>query len=312
MLKYLARRLVLMVPTILGISILTFSLLHLVPGDPAEILLRQQGVVPTPEALEGFRTAAGLNEPLVLQYLHWLNSAIHGDLGRSLAVSYGRPVLSEVLSRLSATLELASASLAFAILISLPLGILSAVRRGSWLDKSLLLGSALGTAVPAFWLGPLLMLTFSLYLGWLPVCGRGGLEHLILPALTLGIGAAALTSKVVQAGMIDALEENFILTARAKGLPEEYIILQHAFRNALLPLVTISGLQFGWLLEGAVFVEVIFTWPGLGKLLVDSIFSRDFPMVQGCVLFISLVFVLVNLAVDILYSRLDPRVRYDR
>ncbi len=301
-----------MVPTILGISILTFSLLHLVPGDPAEILLRQQGVVPTPEALEGFRTAAGLNEPLVLQYLHWLNSAIHGDLGRSLAVSYGRPVLSEVLSRLSATLELASASLAFAILISLPLGILSAVRRGSWLDKSLLLGSALGTAVPAFWLGPLLMLTFSLYLGWLPVCGRGGLEHLILPALTLGIGAAALTSKVVQAGMIDALEENFILTARAKGLPEEYIILQHAFRNALLPLVTISGLQFGWLLEGAVFVEVIFTWPGLGKLLVDSIFSRDFPMVQGCVLFISLVFVLVNLAVDILYSRLDPRVRYDR
>lgn len=301
-----------MVPTILGISILTFSLLHLVPGDPAEILLRQQGVVPTPEALEGFRTAAGLNEPLVLQYLHWLNSAIHGDLGRSLAVSYGRPVLSEVLSRLSATLELASASLAFAILISLPLGILSAVRRGSWLDKSLLLGSALGTAVPAFWLGPLLMLTFSLYLGWLPVCGRGGLEHLILPALTLGIGAAALTSKVVQAGMIDALEENFILTARAKGLPEEYIILQHAFRNALLPLVTISGLQFGWLLEGAVFVEVIFTWPGLGKLLVDSIFSRDFPMVQGCVLFISLVFVLVNLAVDILYSWLDPRVRYDR
>lgn len=312
MLKYLARRLVLMVPTILGISILTFTLLHLVPGDPAEILLRQQGVVPTPEALEGFRTAAGLNEPLVLQYLHWLNSAIHGDLGRSLAVSYGRPVLSEVLSRLSATLELASASLAFAILISLPLGILSAVRRGSWLDKSLLLGSALGTAVPAFWLGPLLMLTFSLYLGWLPVCGRGGLEHLILPALTLGIGAAALTSKVVQAGMIDALEENFILTARAKGLPEEYIILQHAFRNALLPLVTISGLQFGWLLEGAVFVEVIFTWPGLGKLLVDSIFSRDFPMVQGCVLFISLVFVLVNLAVDILYSWLDPRVRYDR
>ncbi|OPY55287.1 MAG: nickel transporter permease NikB [Methanosaeta sp. PtaU1.Bin060] len=301
-----------MVPTILGISILTFTLLHLVPGDPAEILLRQQGVVPTPEALEGFRTAAGLNEPLVLQYLHWLNSAIHGDLGRSLAVSYGRPVLSEVLSRLSATLELASASLAFAILISLPLGILSAVRRGSWLDKSLLLGSALGTAVPAFWLGPLLMLTFSLYLGWLPVCGRGGLEHLILPALTLGIGAAALTSKVVQAGMIDALEENFILTARAKGLPEEYIILQHAFRNALLPLVTISGLQFGWLLEGAVFVEVIFTWPGLGKLLVDSIFSRDFPMVQGCVLFISLVFVLVNLAVDILYSWLDPRVRYDR
>jgi len=312
MLSYAARRLVLMVPTLLGISILAFSLLHLVPGDPAEILLRQQGVVPTPEALEGFRTAAGLNEPLALQYLHWLNSAIHGDLGRSLAVSYGRPVLPEVLSRLAATLELASASLAFAILISLPLGILSAVRRGSWLDKSLLLGSALGTAMPAFWLGPLLMLTFSLYLGWLPVCGRGGLEHLILPALTLGIGAAALTSKVVQAGMIDALEENFILAARAKGLPEECIILKHALRNALLPLITVSGLQFGWLLEGAVFVEVIFTWPGLGKLLVDSIFSRDFPMVQGCVLFISLVFVLVNLAVDILYSWIDPRVRYDR
>ena len=193
-----------MVLTVLGISLLTFSLLHLVPGDPAEILLRQQGVAPTPEALDKFREAAGLSEPLPLQYLRWLNSAIHGDLGRSLAVSYGRPVLPEVLIRLVATLELASASLAFSILISLPLGVLSAARRGSWLDKSLLIVSSLGTAVPAFWLGPLLILIFSVYLGWLPVCGRGGLEHLILPALTLGIGAAALTSRVVQASMTEA------------------------------------------------------------------------------------------------------------
>ena len=312
MLRYAVRRLALMVLTVLGISLLTFSLLHLVPGDPAEILLRHQGVMPTPEALDKFRAAAGLSEPLPLQYLRWLNSAIHGDLGRSLAVSYGRPVLPEVLIRLIATLELASASLAFSILISLPLGVLSAARRGSWLDKSLLIVSSLGTAVPAFWLGPLLILIFSVYLGWLPVCGRGGLEHLILPALTLGIGAAALTSRVVQASMIEALLEDCILTARAKGLPEMHIILKHALRNALLPLITISGLQFGWLLQGAVFAEVIFTWPGLGKLLVDSISSRDLPMVQGCVLFISLVFVLVNLAVDILYSWLDPRVRYDR
>ena len=311
MLRYAVRRLALMVLTVLGISLLTFSLLHLVPGDPAEILLRQQGVAPTPEALDKFREAAGLSEPLPLQYLRWLNSAIHGDLGRSLAVSYGRPVLPEVLIRLVATLELASASLAFSILISLPLGVLSAARRGSWLDKSLLFVSSLGTAVPAFWLGPLLILIFSVYLGWLPVCGRGGLEHLILPTLTLGIGAAALTSRVVQASMIEALLEDCILTAKAKGLPEVHIILKHALRNALLPLVTVLGLQFGWLLQGAVFAEVIFTWPGLGKLLVDSISSRDLPMVQGCVLMTSLVFVLVNLTIDILYSLLDPRVRYD-
>ncbi|HOT06302.1 MAG TPA: ABC transporter permease [Methanotrichaceae archaeon] len=311
MLRYAARRLVLIVPTLLGISILTFMLLHLIPGDPAEILLRQQGVTTTPEALDRLRAAMGLQDPLHLQYLHWLNSALHGDLGRSLAVSYGRPVLPEILRRLGATLELATASLAFSILISLPLGVLSALRRGSFFDILLVIGSSLGTAVPAFWLGPILMLLFSLYLGWLPVCGRGGLEHLVLPALTLGIGAASLTSRVVQASMTESLNEDCIMAARAKGLPEVHIVLRHSLRNALLPLVTISGLQFGWLLEGAVFAEVIFTWPGLGKLLVDSISSRDIPMVQGCVLLISLVFVLVNLVVDILYCLLDPRVRYD-
>ena len=312
MLKYIAKRLVLLVPILLGISLLTFSLMHLIPGDPAEILLRQQGIIPTQEAIEKFREQMDLNDPLPIQYFNWMYCLLHGDLGSSLSVSYGKPVLSEIIFRFPRTLELAVVSLLISLLISIPLGILAAVKQNSAIDHLTLVGASLGIAMPVFWLGLLLILLFSVHLGWFPVCGYGSVKHIILPSITLGIGMAALTTRLMRASMLEVLEEDYIITARGKGLRERIVILKHALRNALIPVVTVAGLQFGWLLEGAVFVEVIFTWPGVGKLLVDSISARDIPMVQGCVLFVACVFVLVNLAVDISYGMLDPRVRYER
>ena len=312
MLMYIAKRLVLLVPILLGISLLTFSLMHLIPGDPAEILLRQQGIIPTQEAIEKFREQMDLNDPLPIQYFNWMYCLLHGDLGSSLSVSYGKPVLSEIIFRFPRTLELAAVSLLISLLISIPLGILAAVKQNSAIDHLTLVGASLGIAMPVFWLGLLLMWLFSVHLGWFPVCGYGSVKHIILPSITLGIGMAALTTRLMRASMLEVLEEDYIITARGKGLRERIVILKHALRNALIPVVTVAGLQFGWLLEGAVFVEVIFTWPGVGKLLVDSISARDIPMVQGCVLFVACVFVLVNLAVDISYGMLDPRVRYER
>lgn len=311
MLMYIAKRLVLLVPILLGISLLTFSLMHLIPGDPAEILMRQQGIIPTQENIDKFREQVGLTDPLPIQYFNWLSSLLHGDFGSSLSVSYGKPVLSEILLRFPKTLELAAFSLLISLLISIPLGILSAIKQNSAIDHLTLVGASLGIAMPSFWLGLLLILLFSVYLGWLPVCGYGSLKYIILPALTLGIGMAALTTRLMRASMLEVLGEDYIITARGKGLRERNVIMKHALRNALIPVVTVAGLQFGWLIEGAVFVEMIFTWPGIGKLLVESIFARDIPMVQGCVLFIAFVFVLVNLAVDISYGMLDPRIRYE-
>lgn len=311
MLMYIAKRLVLLVPILLGITLLTFSLMHLIPGDPAEILMRQQGIIPTQENIEKFREQMGLTEPLPIQYFNWLSCLLHGNFGSSLSVSYGKPVLSEILLRFPRTLELAAFSLLISLLISIPLGIIAAIKQNSAIDHLTLVGASLGIAMPSFWLGLLLILLFSVYLGWLPVCGYGSLKHIILPAITLGIGMAALTTRLMRASMLEVLGEDYIITARGKGLRERIVIMKHALRNALIPVVTVAGLQFGWLLEGAVFVEMIFTWPGIGKLLVDSIFARDIPMVQGCVLFIAFVFVLVNLAVDISYGMLDPRVRYE-
>jgi len=311
MLKYVVKRLIVLLPTLLGVSLLAFSLMHLIPGDPAEIILRQHGVIPTSDAIEEFRAQAGLANPLPIQYFDWLYHLLHGDFGSSLSVSYGRPVLSEILFRFPRTLELAAVSLIISLLISIPLGILAAIRQNSIIDNLTLIGASLGTAMPSFWLGLLLILLFSVYLGWLPVCGYGSIDHIILPSITLGTGMAALTMRLMRASMLEVLEQDYIITARAKGLPEKVVIWRHALKNALIPVITIAGLQFGWLLEGAIFVEMIFTWPGIGKLLVDSISVRDIPMVQGCVLFIASVFVLVNLVVDISYGLLDPRVRYE-
>ncbi|RDV80962.1 nickel ABC transporter permease [Ammonifex thiophilus] len=307
MLGYLLKRLLYLVPVMLGVSLITFLLINLAPGDPAGLILRSGGVEPTREAVEALREELGLNDPLYLQYGRWLWRVLHGDWGRSFRT--GRPVVEELLSRFPATLELALAATLFMLCLALPLGILSALYRHAWLDHLSRLGALLGASLPGFWLGLVLIYLFAVKLRVLPVMGRGGLEHLVLPAVTLGFGLAAVYARILRAGMLDALGQDYIKVARAKGLPEKWVIGRHALKNALLPVVTLLGLSFGHLLGGVVIVETIFAWPGVGKFAVDSIFNRDYPVIQGYALFMSVVFVLVNLVVDLSYVLLDPRIR---
>lgn len=299
---------------ILGATMLTFTIMHFAPGDPAEMIATSRYGVEglSTETIARIRVEEGLDAPLYVQYLKWLNHVLHGDLGRSLVT--GKSVSSEFLARFPATLKLALASMIIALLIAIPVGIISATKQYSVVDNASMVGALIGVSMPNFWLGLLLMLLFALYLGLLPVCGYGdgSIEYLILPAITLGTGMAALTTRLTRSSMLEVLKQDYITTARAKGLREKVVIWKHAFRNALIPVVTIVGLQFAGLLEGVVIVETIFAWPGVGKLLVDSIFERDFAMMQCGILFIAVIFVLVNLTVDILYALLDPRIRYEK
>lgn len=301
-----------MLVIMLGVTLLTFSMMHLAPGDPAEqIAIARYGIEElSQETIEWIRHQEGLDAPVYVQYAKWLNHVIHGDLGRSLIT--GEPVLDEIIARFPATLQLALASMIISLLIAIPIGILSAVKQNSAIDYLGMTGALLGVSMPNFWLALLLILLFSVHLGWLPVCGRGGIEHLILPALTLGTGMTAITTRLTRSSMLEVLGQNYIRTARAKGLAEGLVIGKHAIKNAMIPVVTVAGLQFAFLLEGAVIAETIFAWPGIGRLLVDSIFNRDFAVIQGCALFIAVIFVLVNLLVDISYAYLDPRIRYER
>ncbi len=310
MLTYIIRRVGLMVFILLGVSVITFSMMHLVPGDPAEMIaMERYGEEVTAETIEHVRGELGLDQPVYLQYFNWLANVLQGDLGYSFRTD--RPVLDEILTRLPATLQLALAGMLIALLIAIPVGIVSATRQYSAVDNISMFGALLGVSMPNFWLGLLLIMFFSVHLGWLPVFGRGGIEHLILPAITLGTGMAAITTRLIRSSMLEVLGQDYIRTARAKGLKENVVIYKHALKNAMIPVVTIIGLQFAFLLEGAVIVEVIFAWPGIGRLLVDSIFARDLPMIQGCILFIAAMFVLVNLLVDLSYAYLDPKIRYE-
>jgi peptide/nickel transport system permease protein len=310
MLTYILRRLGLMVFILLGVSVITFSIMHLVPGDPAEVIaMERYGEEITAETIEFVRAEFGLDQPVYLQYFHWLANVLQGDLGYSFRTD--RPVLDEILTRLPATLQLALAGMLIALIIAIPVGIISATRQYSAVDNIGMFGALLGVSMPNFWLGLLLIMFFSVHLGWLPVFGRGGIEHLILPAITLGTGMAAITTRLIRSSMLEVLGQDYIRTARAKGLKEKVVIYKHALKNAMIPVVTIVGLQFAFLLEGAVIVEVIFAWPGIGRLLVDSIFARDFMLIQGCILFIAAMFVLVNLLVDLSYAYLDPKIRYE-
>ncbi|MCL0074791.1 ABC transporter permease [Thermodesulfovibrionales bacterium] len=310
MLTYIIRRLGLMVFIMLGVSVITFSMIHLVPGDPAEVIATERyGEEITAETIEHVRRELGLDQPVYVQYARWLINVLQGDLGYSFRTD--RPVLDEILTRLPATLQLALAGMLVALIIAIPVGIVSATRQYSAVDNISMFGALLGVSMPNFWLGLLLIMFFSVHLGWLPVFGRGGIEHLILPAITLGTGMAAITTRLIRSSMLEVLKADYIRTARAKGLKEKVVIYKHALKNAMIPVVTIVGLQFASLLEGAVIVEVIFAWPGIGRLLVDSIFARDFMLIQGCILFIAAMFVLVNLLVDISYAYLDPKIRYE-
>lgn len=310
MANYLLRRFYAMLFILLCVSAVTFSLMHLVPGDPARIIAEKKyGEEVTAETVELVRKEMGLHRPIYLQYFHWLAGILQGDFGDSFRT--GRPVGEELRARLPATVELALAAMLVSLIIAIPAGIISAVKQYSLLDNAAMLGAMIGVSIPNFWLGLLLILAFSLQLDWLPVFGRGELRHLILPALTLGTGLAAVTTRLARSSILEVLRQDYIRTARAKGLTETMVTNRHVLKNSLIPVTTMIGLQFGALLEGAVVVEVVFAWPGIGRLLYDSIFARDYPVIQGCVFIIAVMYVVVNLLVDISYAWLDPRIRYE-
>jgi ABC-type dipeptide/oligopeptide/nickel transport system permease component len=306
MTRFVLRRLLLTVPVLFGVGTLVFSLIHLVPGDPVMAMLGESA---SPVDVADMRTRLGLDRPLLVQYASFMGGALHGDLGRSLRTS--QPVTSAIAERMPATLELAVAAMTVAVLIAIPLGILAAVRAGTRVDHAATTLALVGISMPNFWLGPLLAIVFAVELGWLPVSGRGTLAHLVLPAVTLGASLAAIVARMTRASMLEELRELYVLAARARGVSAARTVLRHAFRNSLIPIVTVLGLQFGSVLTGAIITETIFAWPGVGRLLVQSITARDYPAVQGCILLIAVTYVSVNLFVDVLYGVLDPRIRYE-
>lgn len=289
---------------VFGVLLLTFWLLHLVPGDPVEVMLGESATQTDREAL---RTELGLNAPIVEQFGMYLSRLSQGDFGRSIHTQ--TPIIDMVSVRYPATLKLALLALLIGLTIGIPLGVLAALRARSWVDVTVMIMSVRLSAMPAFWLGPVLMLFFAVWLGWLPVSGMETRAHIILPAITLGLGLSAVLTRMTRTSLLEVLNEDFIRTARAKGLIERHVIVRHALRAALLPLITIVGLQMGSLLAGAVITETIFSWDGIGKLLVESIEKRDYPVTQACVLMIALSYVFVNTLTDTLYGWADPRVR---
>jgi peptide/nickel transport system permease protein len=311
--NYLIRRLLAVIPVLFGISLVVFFLVHLVPGDVVAILL---GPTATPATREALRKLFGLDQPLYVQYAQWLGAALHGDLGTSLRT--GQPVLTSILDRLSVTGELAGLAMLIALCIGIPAGVIGAVKQYSRLDYAVTLFALAGLSVPSFLLSTLLILLFSLALPLLPPSGYapfasdpvGNIRLMIMPALALGLGAASYITRMTRSSVLETLRQDYVRTASAKGLPSLAIIVRHALKNALIPIVTVVGIQLGYLLGGAVIVEAIFAVPGVGRLALDGINTRDYPVVQGTVLFITSVFVFINLAVDILYAYLDPRVHY--
>lgn len=305
MTRYIFRRLAMLVPILIGVSILVFLVMRLIPGDPARQSL---GPEATGEQVEMLRSSWRLDEPLPIQYFAWLERALTGDLGRSTVSRV--PVVDELASRFPATLELTLAAMLVSIVFGLVFGIAGAVWHNSPIDRLTTLTALLGICTPSFWLGLLLLLAFSVKLNWFPSSGAGGVSHLVLPALTLGIGAAAIVARVTRSSMIDVLGDDYIRTARAKGLRQRAVVMRHAMKNAMIPVLTILGLEFGGLLAGSVVTETVFSYPGIGQLLIKSIGNRDFPIVQGALLLFSLQFVLINLVVDLLYAKADPRIQY--
>ena len=306
MTRFLVRRLLLTVPVLLGVATLVFSLIHLVPGDPVQAML---GDSASPQDIGELRERLGLDRPLYAQYGAFLKGLATGNLGSSLRTN--QRVTAAILERLPATFELAFAAMFVATLIAIPLGIIAAVYAGTRVDAGATTLALIGISIPNFWLGPLMAIVFSVELGWLPVSGRGTLAHLVLPAVTLGAPLAAVLARMTRASVIEELRELYVLAARARGVSPIRAVLGHAFRNSLIPIVTVLGLQFGAVLTGAVITETIFAWPGVGRLLIQSISFRDYPLVQGCILLIAVTYVAMNLLTDLVYGLLDPRIRYE-
>ena len=302
--NFLLRRLLLLIPVLWGVATLVFLLLHFIPGDPVDLMLGDSALGTDRETL---RDQLGLNDPLIVQYLRYFGDLLQGDWGTSLFSK--KPVFEEIMERVPATVELMLGAMVVTILVAMPLGLIAAVNKGTWIDQGAMIFSLLGVSIPNFWLGPMLILLFSIHFDLLPVNERGGLEHLILPALTLGTSLASILARITRSSVVETLQAEYIRTARSKGISELRILFRHALRNALIPIVTVIGLQVGVLLSGAIITEAIFDWPGLGNLLISAINSRNYPLVQGCVLFIAGSYVMVNLVIDLLYAYLDPRIR---
>jgi ABC-type dipeptide/oligopeptide/nickel transport system permease component len=304
MIRHLLVRFLLAIPALWLIVTMVFMLAHIVPGDPVQQML---GEGARAQDLQQLRHALGLDLPVPVQYEHYLHAVLHGNLGESFR--FQQPVSRVVLEHFPATLELAFISLLVCVGISIPAGIWAAQRRGTSTDHAIGVFTLLGLSVPNFALGPVLILVFSVLLGWLPVSGRGGIAHLVLPGITLGAGMAAILTRMVRTSVIEELSSDYVRTARAKGLSEPAVLFRHAFRNALIPILTVVGLQFGALLAGTIVTETIFSWPGIGRLTVQAIQARDYPLLQGCILLIAFSYVAVNLLTDVVYVFVDPRVK---
>ncbi len=304
MIHYAVRRLLFLIPILYTVSTLVFFFIHMIPGDPVDAILGEQALVSDREVLQH---QLHLDEPVWEQQLRFIDGLMHGDLGKSLYSQ--KPVTQMIAQRFPATLHLALIAILIALALAIPLGVIASLRRGTWTDRGSMLFALIGIAMPNFWLGPLLALVFAVQLDWFPVAGRDLPGSVILPAVTLGASMAALTSRLTRSSMLDVMNEDYVRTARAKGLSEFVVVGKHTLVNALNPVVTIVGLQFGALLAGAIVTEKVFSWPGIGTLLLTAIERRDYPVVQGCILTIAATYALVNLATDLLYARIDPRVK---
>jgi len=302
--KYIFKRILLLIPVLLGVSFLVFSIMSFTPGDPAQLILGESA---PKAAVTALREEMGLNDPFLIQYGKFVLNAIQGDFGRS--YTSGREVFGEIFQRFPNTLILAIIGVVIAILIGIPVGIISATKQYSIIDSISMIAALLGVAMPNFWLGLMLILFFSVGLGWLPSGGFGGWKSLILPSITLGTGAAAIITRMTRSSMLEVIRQDYIRTARAKGVSEKKVINKHALKNALIPVITVIGLQFGYLLGGAVLTETVYSWPGVGRMMVEAIRSKDTPVVLAAVLFLATTFSIVNLFVDILYGFIDPRVK---
>lgn len=307
--RYLLDRVLQLVPVLIIISAIVFGIMHLLPGDPAQLMLAgAEGGAVTPERLAELRKQMGLDDPWIVQYLRFLTRAMVGDLGTS--IRFGTPVTDLVLDRFASTMWLAVLGLVVAVAIGVPLGVAAAIGQNGPVDWLAMALSYLGASMPVYWLGLLLILGFAFNLGWFPPAGGDGLRGLVLPAATLGLVSAGLIARLVRSSMVEVMTEDYIRTGRSKGLTERLVVWRHGLKNALIPVVTMLGLQFGGMLAGAVVTETVFSRPGVGRLTVDAILWKDYPLVQGCVLFVASVYLLVNLAIDLLYAWLDPRIRY--
>lgn len=306
MLKFIVKRIVSMIPTLIIVSMVIFLFVRMIPGDPARLVAGQDA---TFEDIQSIRVELGLDKPIALQYLTFTKNILHGDLGKSLKTK--QPVAQEIESRFMPTFWLTVASMSWALIIGLLVGVISATKRNKWQDYTGMFAAISGISLPSFWLGLMLMQLFSVNLGWLPTTGYGTWKHLILPSLTLGSGVAAVIARFTRSSLMEVLKEDYVRTARAKGLHNNFVIYKHALRNALIPVVTMTGMQFGFLLGGSVVVETVFSWPGLGRLLIDSVAFRDYPTIQAEMLLFALEFIVINLIVDLLYVVLNPQIRLE-